>query len=349
MEYRAFGRTGVKVSAMCLGCMNFGGRAGEADSIAIIHRALDAGINFVDTANVYGHDPANFDVGRGRSEEIVGKALQQNGRRDRIVLATKAHFPMGDDVNERGSSRRHLISQCEASLRRLRTDHIDLYQLHSPSLDTPIDETLRALDDLIRSGKVRYIGSSTFAAWQLVESLWVAKEYGLNRFISEQPAYNLLDRRIERELVPMAQTYGIAILPWSPTAGGFLTGKYRRGEPIPAESRFGAFWRRFALNHFTDAAFDVLDAITQLSADKGCTPGQLALAWCAAQPGITSPIIGPRTLEQLEDNLGALNVQLSDADRERIDAAAPPGRVTVAYYGYDGLAWEPWGPHRYRW
>lgn len=345
MDYRSLGRTGVQVSALCLGCMNFGGRASESDSKTVIHHALEAGINFIDTANVYGHDPSNFQIGRGRSEEIVGKALK--GKRDQVVLATKAYFPMGDDVNMRGSSRRHLIEQCEASLKRLQTETIDLYQLHHPTNDIPIDETLRALDDLIRAGKVQYIGTSSFAAWQMVESLWVSKEYGLHRFVCEQPVYNLLDRRLEREFIPMAQTYGIAIIPWSPTAGGLLTGKYRRGEPPPADSRYDAFWK--SPNLFTDAAFDVVEVVQAIAAEKGCTPAQLALAWVIQQPGITSAIIGPRTLEQLEDSLGALNVQITAEDRQRLDAIAPPYGMTVPFYGYDGFAWTTWGPHRHRW
>jgi aryl-alcohol dehydrogenase-like predicted oxidoreductase len=349
VNYRSLGRTGVQVSALCLGCMNFGGRTDEAGAAAIIDRALGEGINFLDTANVYGHEPLDFSVGRGRSEEIVGRALKRDGRRARVVLATKAHFAMGDDPNARGSSRRHIIEQCEASLRRLQTDHIDLYQLHHPTNTVPIDETLRALDDLVRAGKVRYIGTSAFAAWQLVESLWASRELGLNRFVCEQPPYHLLDRRIERELIPMAQTYGFAIIPWSPTAGGFLTGRYRRGEPPPPGSRFDAFWRGDNAQQFSDAAFDLLDVLEQLSTEKGCTPGQLALAWCMQQPGITSPIAGPRTLEQLDDALGALAVTLSDDDRARLDRAAPPGRATVPYYGADGFAWTTWGPHAHRW
>lgn len=349
MEFSNLGRTGVQVSRLCLGCMNFGGRTAEKEAIGIIHHALDADINFIDTANVYGHDPANFSFGRGRSEEIVGQALKQSGRRSRVVLATKVYFPMSDDPNAQGSSRRHIIEQCEASLRRLQTDYIDLYQLHHPSNDIPVDETLRALDDLVRSGKVRYIGTSSFAAWQIVESLWVSKEYGLNRFISEQPSYNLLDRRVERELVPMAQTFGIAIIPWSPTAGGFLTGKYQRGMPPPPDSRFDKFWQGAEERHYSEAAFAVLDLVTDLSQEKGCTPYQLALAWCIQQPGITSPIIGPRTQEHLDGSLHALNVQLTTQDLERIDAVAPPGRATVPYYGYDGLAWVTWGPHKFRW
>ena len=337
------------MSALCLGCMNFGGRTDATTSTTIIHEALNAGINFIDTANVYGHDPQNFSEGRGRSEAIVGKALKESGKRDRVVLATKMYFPMSDDPNAFGSSRRSIIAECEASLRRLDTDYIDLYQLHHPTNDIPIDETLRALDDLVRSGKVRYIGTSSFGAWQLIESLWVSKEYGLNRFVSEQPAYNLLDRRLERELIPMAQSYEIAILPWSPTAGGFLTGRYKRGEASPEGSRFDAFWTGMEQKHFTDAAFDVLDVVMALADEKGCTPYQIALAWCAGQTGITSPIIGPRTLEHLTGSLPALEVTFSDDDLKRIDAVAPPGRATVPYYGYDGMAWTTWGPHKHRW
>ncbi len=349
MEFNNLGRTGVKVSRLCLGCMNFGGRADETDSIGIIHSALDGGINFIDTANVYGHDPANFSLGRGRSEEIVGKALKQNGQRSRIVLATKAYFAMSDDPNAQGSSRRHVIEQCEASLRRLQTDHIDLYQLHHPTNEIPIDETLRALDDLVQAGKVRYLGTSSFAAWQIIESLWVSKEYRLNRFVCEQPAYNLLDRRVERELVPMAQTYGIAIIPWSPTAGGFLSGKYRRAMPSPAGSRFQEFWKAAEQPHYSEAAFAVLDLVETLSQEKGCTPYQLALAWCTQQPGVTSPIIGPRTKQHLADALESLTVQLTAQDLKRIDVVAPPGRAIVPYYGYDGMAWVTWGPHKFRW
>ena len=224
MQYRSFGRTGVKVSELCLGCMMFGGKTTPEDSYAIIDRAIEAGINFLDTANVYS---------RGRSEEVTGEALKRNGKRHEIVLATKVHGTMDDDdPNMQGNSRRHIIQQCEASLRRLQTDYIDLYQIHRPQSDIPIDETLRALDDLIRDGKVRYIGTSTFAAWQVMESLWVSKELGLNRFVCEQQPYNILDRRVERELLPMARTYGIATIPWSPLAGGLLTGKYTRETPV---------------------------------------------------------------------------------------------------------------------
>lgn len=347
MKYRDLGRTGVKVSELCLGSMNFGGRTNEMDAIEIIHHALDSGINFIDTANVYGHDPQNFSIGRGRSEAIIGKAIKT--RREQVVLATKAHFPMSDDPNAQGNSRRHIIEQCEQSLKRLGTDYIDLYQLHHPSNDTPIDETLRALDDLIQAGKIRYIGTSSFSAWQLLESLWASKEYTLNRFICEQPAYNLLDRRIERELLPMARTYGVAIIPWSPTAGGFLTGKYRRGESLPDDSRFSAFWTGMETHQFVDSAFDILDVVESLAKEKNCTAYQLSLAWVMAQPGVTSPIMGPRTLQHLKDSLGALEITFDEDDFKCIDAVAPPGRVTVPYYGNDGLMWRTWGPHTHRW
>lgn len=336
MEYRSLGRTGIKVSTLCLGCMMFGGKTNPEDSYAIIDRALDAGLNFLDTANVYS---------RGNSEKVTGEALKRNGKRAKIVLATKVHGRMDDDdPNAAGSSRRHIIEQCDASLRRLQTDYIDLYQIHRPRSDTPIDETLRALDDLIRAGKVRYIGTSTFAAWQVMESLWVSKELGLNRFICEQPPYHILDRRIERELVPLAQSYGIGIIPWSPLAGGLLTGKYNRTAPPPADSRFADVANNPRLQaRMTADLFAVVDGLQPLAQAKGCTLSQLALAWCCQQPGITSPIIGPRTMAQVEDNLGALRVTITAEDRAAIDALVPPGRMVSPFYEAD------FGPHHYRW
>src|SRR5689334_928842 len=220
MEYRSLGRTGVMVSSLCLGVMNFGGVTNEEDSIAMIDRAIDAGINFIDTANVYN---------AGESEKVLGKALKANGKRDLIVLATKVNGVVGEGQNDRGISRYHIIKACDDSLRRLQTDHIDLYQLHRPSLTIPQDETLRALDDLVRSGKVRYVGCSTFPAWMVMEGLAMSERHHLARFISEQPPYNLLDRRIENELVPLCQKYGLGILPWSPLAGGILAGRYAEG------------------------------------------------------------------------------------------------------------------------
>ena len=342
MEYRNLGRTGVKVSPLCLGCMNFGGRQSEDESIRIIHQAIDAGINFIDTANVYGHDPLDFSYGRGRSEIIVGKALK-DGKRERVVLTTKVHYAMSDDPNDQHNTRRHIIEQCDASLKRLDTDYVDLYQLHSSNDDIPIDEALRALDDLVRAGKVRYIGTSGFAAWELLEALWVSKEYRLNRFISEQPPYNLLDRRIERELIPMARTFGIALIPWAPSAGGFFSEKYARDQPAPEGSRYEAFWRGFYRESFIrERVFDVQEVVLALAKDMGVSGYALALAWCMSKAGITSPIIGPRTTDQLTDSLTALEVELADEHHARLDAAAPPESVTVSYLDYKG-------PHKYHW
>ncbi len=334
MEYRSLGRTGVKVSVLCLGCMNFGGRTEPQESYAIIDRALEAGINFLDTANVYS---------RGRSEEVTGEALKRNGKRHQVVLATKVHGRMADDdPNALGNNRRHIIEQCEASLRRLQTDYIDLYQIHRPQSDIPIDETLRALDDLITAGKVRYIGSSTFAAWQLVESLWVARELGLNRFTCEQPPYSLLDRRIERELLPMAQTYGFGIIPWSPLGGGLLTGRYRREGP-PAEGRYVNPTWPWLERRLTAGMYDLVDKLDPLAAEKSCSMAQLALSWVAGRPGVTSPIIGPRTMAHLEDNLGALEVTFTEEELERIDELVPPGSMVSPFYEAD------FGPYSYRW
>jgi aryl-alcohol dehydrogenase-like predicted oxidoreductase len=338
MESRFLGRTGIRVSPLNLGCMMFGGRTDPAESQAIIDRSIAAGINFLDTANVYN---------AGRSEEVVGDALKKNGHRHHIVLGTKVHGSMhpGDalDPNQSGNSRRQIIEQCEASLRRLKTDWIDLYQIHRPQPECPIDETLRALDDLVRSGKIRYIGSSTFAAWQVVESLWVSKEYGLNRFVTEQPPYNLLDRRIERELLPATQTYGIGVIPWSPLAGGFLSGKYKRQGQQP-EGRFSdrTHVRAPALLD-NPRAFDVVQKLQGLATELSITVSQLALAWVANQPGIASAIIGPRTREQLEDNLKALDVELSPEVLARIDSLVPPGDIVVPFYQAE------FGPAPHRW
>lgn len=332
MEYTPLGRTGVPVSRLCLGCMNFGGRTEPGDSYAVIDRAIDAGINFLDTANVYS---------RGRCEEVTGEALARNGKRDQIVLATKVHGRMGDGPLDSGNSRRHIIQQCEASLKRLQTDWIDLYQIHRPEPRTPIDETLRALDDLIGAGKVRYVGTSTFAGWQVVEALWVAKELGLNRFVCEQPPYNLVDRRIERDLLPALRTFGLGCIPWSPLAGGLLTGKYQRGAD-PAEGRYAGEPNERFRRRKTEGVYDVVEGLAPLAASKGCTVSQLALAWVMRQPGVTSPIIGPRTMEQLEDNLPAVELEVTAEDRAAIDALVPPGTHVSSFYEAD------WGPHEHR-
>jgi len=281
------------VSELCLGTVKYGAPVPDAGCARILDAAIDAGINLIDTAVVY-----------GRSEEIIGNALRQSGKRDAVFLATKI-APMQND-------RMTVIRQCEQSLARLKTDRLDLLQLHRPSCEIPIDETLRALDDLIRAGKVRYIGSSGFKAWQIMESLWVASESGLNRFACEQSVYSLLCRRIEDELVPMAQTYGIGLLLWSPLGAGTLTARYTRDNP-PRHIRLDG------------NAWNVIDTVRQLADEKGCSPSQLALAWCLAQPGVTSAIAGPSSAEQLADNLGALSVELSQDDLDRLDAVAPRG------------------------
>ena len=321
MEYRPLGRTGVQVSQFCLGTMMFGGKADEAESNRIIDHALGSGINFVDTANVYTGN---------ESERIVGKALARDGRRQTTILATKFNFPQGDDVNDRGLSRRHLLQACEDSLQRLQTDWIDLYQLHRSSANIPIDETLRALDDLIRAGKVRYIGCSMFPGWQMVESLWVAKELGLNRFVCEQPAYHMLDRTAEREVIPAARTFGLAVIPWGPLCGGLLTDKYDRHHVDP-DGRWQGGKDNFG-REATAQAWDVIDLLRGMAAEKGCSVSQLALAWCTAQPGVTAPIIGTRTFEHAADNLAAVEVSLGADDFERIDALVPPHGVAVRDY-----------------
>jgi aryl-alcohol dehydrogenase-like predicted oxidoreductase len=330
MEYISLGRTGMMVSRLCLGAMMFGQRTNESDSAEIINYAIDQGINFIDTSNTYGE----WGEGKGRSEEIVGSTLARSGRRDEIVLATKFRWFMGDKPNDSGVSRHHIMQQVENSLRRLQTDHIDLYQIHAPVRDVPLDETLRALDDLIRAGKVRYIGTSNFSAWMIVEGLWTSDRLNLNRFVSEQPPYSMANRTIERELVPMAQTHDIALLPWSPLWGGLLTGKYRRDQPPPPESRFTfdplkGFWD----GNVQDRFYDLMDLLDKLAASKSCTIAQLALAWIMAQPAVTSVIIGPRTLEQMKDNTGAVDVKLTPEERERIDAVAVPAGALAPFPG----------------
>ena len=321
MEYRALGRTGIQVSQICLGTMMFGGKSDEPESCRMIDHAIERGVNFIDTADVYAGN---------ESERIVGKALEKDNRRENIILATKFNFANPADRNAKGLSRRHVINACDASLKRLKTDWIDLYQMHRCSSAIPIDETLRALDDLVRAGKVRYIGGSMFPAWRIVESLWVAKELGLNRLICEQPAYHLLDRTAEREVIPAAQSFGLAVIPWGPLCGGLLSGKYNRDQQIE-----GARWqdgKDNANRRATEETWDVLDHLQEMANNKGCTMSQLALAWNMTQPGVTAPIIGPRTFEQIEDNLGAVEVEMSAEDFSKIDELVPSKGYVVRYY-----------------
>jgi len=322
VKHRQLGRTGVFVSPLCLGTMNFGGPTTEEDGIAIIHRALDAGINFLDTANVYN---------AGESERIVGKALEQAGGRERIVLATKVFSPMGKDLNERGGSRFHIIKACEDSLRRLDVDHIDLYQLHRPALNIPQDETLRAFDDLVRSGKVRYIGASTFPSWAVMEALAISEKYSLHRYVSEQPPYNLLDRRIENELLPLCERYDLAVLPWSPVAGGVLTGRYSEDDLSPDGSRAQRWGARFA-TRVTQRGLEVAAEVAMMAAERGLSTSQLALLWVKDQPQVTAPIYGPRTMAHLEDALPVLDMTLADEDRPLFDALVHPGNVVADFH-----------------
>ncbi|MBI5303100.1 MAG: aldo/keto reductase [Chloroflexi bacterium] len=322
MEYRLLGRTGVCVSPLCLGAMNFGAPTNADDSIQIINRALDAGINFIDTANVYN---------AGESERIVGRALAKNGKRDQVVLATKVHGKMGEGPNDRGDSRYHIIKACEDSLTRLQTDHIDLYQLHRPPQNMPQDETLRAFDDLIHAGKVRYIGSSTFPAWMVMESLAISEKQNLARYISEQPPYNLLDRRIENELVPLCLKYNIAILPWSPIAGGMLAGRYPPGEEIASDTR-AARPNNPLRPRLSTLGRDVSARVGEIAQARGMSAAQLALLWVKDQPGVTAPIIGPRTLEHLESFLPVMEMALSDADRKLFDELVHPGNAVADFH-----------------
>ncbi|MEA2214411.1 MAG: hypothetical protein QOF83_4359 [Solirubrobacteraceae bacterium] len=318
MNYRTLGSTGTKVSPLCLGAMMFGawGNPDHDESVRIIHRALDAGINFIDTADVYS---------RGESEEIVGKALA-GGKRDHVVLATKVHGTMGDDPNEFGNSRRWIIKEVEDSLRRLKTDWIDLYQIHRPEADTDIDETLGALTDLVRAGKVRYIGSSTFPASQIVEAQWVAQRRGRERFVCEQPPYSLLVRGIEGDVLPTAQRYGMGVIPWSPLAGGWLSGKWRKGQDTPSSTRADRIPDRYDLSKpENQLKLDKADALAVLAQEAGVTLIEMAIAFVIRHPAVTAAIIGPRTMEQLESQLSAADVVLSGEVLDRIDEIVPPG------------------------
>ncbi|TDQ00772.1 aldo/keto reductase [Labedaea rhizosphaerae] len=310
MQYRTLGRTGIKVSPYAFGAMMLGalGNPDHDDGIRMVHKALDAGINFVDTADVYSG---------GESEEIVGKALK--GRRDDVVLATKASRPMGEDPNRQGGSRRWLLTAVENSLRRLQTDHIDLYQIHRPDPDTAIEETLSALTDLIRSGKVRAIGSSAMPPSELVEAQWVAERRGLERFHTEQPTYSILNRGIEAEVLPVAQRYGMGTMVWSPLAKGMLTGRIRKGQQTDLR-------RASLFTNFSDEQrLDAVEKLVPLAAEAGLPMTHLAVAFAIAHPGVTSAIIGPRTMEQLDDLLAGLDVTLTDDLLDRIDEIVPPG------------------------
>jgi aryl-alcohol dehydrogenase-like predicted oxidoreductase len=318
MEMRALGATGVKVSPLCLGAMMFGdwGNPDHGESIRIIHKALDSGINFIDTADVYS---------RGESEEIVGKALA-SGKRDNVVLATKVHGTMGDDPNEFGNSRRWIIREVENSLRRLGTDWIDLYQIHRPEEDTDIDETLGALTDLVRAGKVRYIGSSTFPPSQIVEAQWVAEKRNRERFITEQPPYSMLIRAVENDVLPTCRRYGMGVIPWSPLAGGWLSGKYRLDSELPESHRADRLPGRYDMSKpGNQRKLEAADGLAKVAEEAGLTLIQMALAFVIRHPAVTAAIIGPRTMEHLESQLAAADVVLTDDVLDKIDEIVPPG------------------------
>jgi len=323
MEYRRLGRSGVLVSPLCLGTMNFGGATDESDSFAIMQKAVDGGINIFDTANVYN---------AGESERIIGKFLKERNLREQVILATKVYNPVGNLPNERGGTRYHIIKACDDSLQRLQTDHIDLYQIHRPPSNHPQDETLRAFDDLIRAGKVRYIGCSTHPAWMVMESIHLSEIHHLNRYISEQPPYNLLDRRVENELIPVCQKYELAILPWSPLAMGVLAGRYSKTDAFPDGSRAQRWDQGMRDARITQRGIEVGNTVGRMARERGLTSSQLSLLWIKDQPGVTSPVIGPRTLAHLEDALGIIDKSLDDADRPLFDELVHPGMAVADYH-----------------
>jgi len=322
---RALGPTGLEVSPLCLGAMNFGDPTDEPESHEIIDAALDGGVTMIDTADVYAG---------GRSEEMVGAALAANGKRDDIVLATKVGMPRGRAEPGTWHKREHIVESCERSLRSLQTDHIDLYQLHRPSMVVPQDETLAAFAELVDAGKVRHVGCSTHPAWMVMEALCVADRNHRPAYATEQPPYNLLDRRIENELLPLCQTHGLGVLPWSPLAGGILAGRYDDPDRVPDDSRAA---RRPQLKaRVTPRALEVAHELAALAAERDLTTSQLALVWVKDQPGVTSPIVGPRTRAQLDEALAVLDRPLDDEARAACDALVPPGSAVADFFNTSG-------------
>jgi aryl-alcohol dehydrogenase-like predicted oxidoreductase len=323
MEYRNLGSSGVKVSSLCLGTMTFGDAdeksfmhkvtADERTAFAIMDRALDSGVNFIDTADVYGQD--------GLSERVVGQWFLGGGKRDRVVLATKFRFTMGDGPNRAGGSRYRIVRCVEDSLRRLKTDRIDLYQIHMQDVTVPEEETLRALDDLVRTGKILYIGCSNYAAYRLADSLWISKSTHRERFVTLQAQYSLVARELEREHVPLCRQWGMGILPWSPLASGFLSGKYRKDAPAPAGTRLDVWKDRYG-RYDTPRSWAILDAVLAVAEEVGATPAQVSLAWLLHKPEVTSVIFGARTVAQVDDNLPAATLKLAPEHMQRLDEAS---------------------------
>ncbi len=322
MQYVNLGRTGLKVSRLCLGTMTYGTPAwrpwvlAEDESRPFIKRALELGITFFDTADMYS---------LGVSEEVVGRALRDFGKRDQLVLATKAFFPMGDGPNDRGLSRKHLLDAIDASLRRLGVDYVDLYQIHRYDRHTPIEETLEALHDIVKSGKARYIGASSMSAWQFARALYLADRHGWTRFVSMQNHYNLIYREEEREMLPLCREEGIGVIPWSPMARGFLAGNRRREDW--GETRRAKHDDYGQKLYYSDADFAVAERVGEVARDRGVPPAQIALAWILAQPGVTAPIIGASKLEHLDQAVEALAIALTDAERARLEEPYIPHRV----------------------
>ena len=338
MEYRVLGRTGIKVSPLCLGTDNFLDPTPADESARILNRAIDAGINLVDTGDVYAE---------GEGERIIGKTLKESKRRHQVLIATKVdhgqrrpgltleEYDPDLGPNQHGHTRLNIIRACENSLKRLQTDYIDLYQLHRQSPDIPIDETLRALDDLVRQGKVRYIGCSTFPAWAVMEGILTSEMKGYSQFVSEQPPYNLLDRRIENELIPMCQQYGVGIITWAPMAMGVLAGRYTDAAKYPKGSR-AALRGGFYAERVTKRGIKLGNAFSKLAKKIGLIPAQLAILWCKDQPGITAPLIGPRTVDQLEPLLPVLEMTLDEEIRKACDKLVPPGNVVANFHNTAG-------------
>jgi aryl-alcohol dehydrogenase-like predicted oxidoreductase len=333
MDYRVFGRTGLNVSCLSLGTDNFADPTPEPEASQILDLAIDAGINLIDTGDVYAD---------GEGERIIGRTLKANGRRDQVLIATKVDhgrrrpgYSLDDPglygPNDHGHSRLNVIRACENSLRRLQVDHIDLYQLHRPSPNVPFDETLRALDDLVRQGKVRYVGCSTHPAWSVMEAIMVSELKGYARFVSEQPPYNLLDRRIENELVPLCQAHGLALVTWAPMAMGVLAARYDDAKTFPKESR-AALRGGFYADRVTERGIEVGQAFSKLAAEAGITAAQLSILWVKDQPGIAAPLIGPRTVQQLKDLLPVKDMTLEPALREACDRLVPPGSVVADFH-----------------
>jgi aryl-alcohol dehydrogenase-like predicted oxidoreductase len=323
VDLRPFGNTGVDIAPLVFGAMNFGIATPPEEAAVMLDRAIDAGITLVDTADVY-----------GESEQVVGDALAASGRRDEVLLATKVGLPRGEGPPEQWHRREHIVASCERSLRRLQTDCIDLYQLHRPSSVVPLEETVGVLGELVDAGKVRWIGSSTFAAWMVMDELAMARERDLPAFVSEQPPYNLLDRRVENELLPMCERHGLAVLPWSPIGGGVLSGRYDSVDRFPEGSRAALVPQ--TRDRVTEPGIRVGAAVAELARERGLSTSQLALLWVKDQPGVTAPIVGPRTIAQLDDALAVLGLSLDDGARDACDALVHPGNAVVDFHNSAG-------------